>query len=234
MSTLQDVLSAVPIFSFLGRDELAAVSSLFVESTHQKGEYICREGEEGNTFHIILDGELEMFVGPEDSPRVLSILKKGDFFGEMVLLQGGRRTASVMVTRRAHLVTLDRASFNSLFLKNPKALEYFTRVLCKRIADANKGGVVRKSTMAISISSSRADLRGKTMLAKALAAVLFDLTGSQVLVIGVSSDSEPKGEGPKGPPGRGAGDRAHVVAASEPRRAEPQLQSVCPVGPATG
>ena len=103
MSSLQDVLSTVPIFSFLGRDEIAAVAPLFVESIHQKGEYICREGEEGNTFHIILDGELEVFVGQDDSPRVLSILKKGDFFGEMVLLQGGKRTASVMVTRRAHL-----------------------------------------------------------------------------------------------------------------------------------
>ena len=43
--------------------------------------------------------------------------------------------------------------------------------------------------MAISISSSRADLRGKTMLARALAAVLYDLTGSQVLVVRLSSDS---------------------------------------------
>ena len=129
--------------------------SLFTESTHQKGEYVCREGEEGDTFHIILDGELEVFVGQGESARVLSILKKGDFFGEMVLLQGGKRTASVVVTRRARLVTLDRASFNSLFLKNPKALEYFTRVLCKRVADANKGGMVRKSTMAISIGSAR-------------------------------------------------------------------------------
>jgi NTE family protein len=203
MSSLQDVLSTVPIFSFLGKDEIAAVGSLFVESIHQKGEYICREGEEGSTFHIILDGELEVFVGQDDSARVVSILKKGDFFGEMVLLQGGRRTASVIVTRRAHLVTLDRASFNSLFMKNPKALEYFTRVLCKRIADANKGGVVRESTMAISISASGAGLRGKSMLAKALAAVLFDITGSQVLVLRISSDSGGRGEVL---PGRGAGE----------------------------
>ena len=118
MTDLQDVLSTIPIFSFLGRNEIAAVQSLFTESTHQKGEYICREGEEGHTFHIILDGELEVIVGQGDKARVISILKKGDFFGEMALLQGGRRTASVAAARRAHLVTLDRQSFNSLFLKN--------------------------------------------------------------------------------------------------------------------
>lgn len=195
MNNLQDILSTIPIFSFLGPNEIAAVQSLFVESTHQKGEYVCREGEEGDTFHIILDGELEVIVGQDDSARVLSILKKGDFFGEMALLQGGKRTASVVVARRAVLITLDRSSFNSLFLKNPKALEYFTRVLCKRIADANKGNVVRKSTMAISIGSARESLQGKTMLSKALAAVLHDLTGSQILLVRLSSDDAgPKGE----------------------------------------
>ena len=195
MSSLQDILSTIPIFSFLGKNEIAAVQPLFVESTHQKGEYICREGEEGDTFHIILDGELEVIVGENETARVLSILKKGDFFGEMVLLQGGKRTASVVVSRRARLVTLDRASFNSLFLKNPKALEYFTRVLCKRIANANKGDVVRKSTMAISIGAARENLQGKTMLAKALAAVLHDITGSEILLVRLSPDTAgPRGE----------------------------------------
>src|SRR5882757_8413615 len=101
MTGLQDILSTIPIFSFLGRNEITAVQSLFVESTHQKGEYIRREGEEGDTFHIILDGELEVFAGQDESIRVLSILNKSDFFGELALLQGGQRTASVMVSRRA-------------------------------------------------------------------------------------------------------------------------------------
>jgi NTE family protein len=195
MTDLQDILSTIPIFSFLGRAEIAAVQSLFVESTHQKGDFICREGEEGHTFHIILDGELEVIAGQGDTTRVLAILKKGDFFGEMALLQGGKRTASVVAARRAQLVTLDRTSFNSLFLKNPKALEYFTRVLCKRVADANKGDVVRKSTMTISVGSTRENLHGKTMLSKALAAVMHDITGVDILLVHVSADeSGPQAE----------------------------------------
>ena len=183
MNNLQEILSTIPLFSFLGKNEVAAVQSLFTESVHEKDDYICREGEEGNTFHVILDGEFEVIVGQGDSARVVSILKQGDFFGEMALLQGDRRTASVMATRRSHLVTLDRASFNSLFLKNPKALEYFTRVLCKRIAEANKGQTVRKSTMVISIGSAHKNLRGKTMLSEALASVLHDITGAQILLV---------------------------------------------------
>ena len=188
MTNLENLLSTIPLFSFLGRNEIAAVQALFTESTHQKGEYICREGEEGNTFHVILDGELEVVLGEGDAARALNVLKKGDFFGEMALLQGGKRTASVVAARRTQLITLDRTSFNSLFLKNPKALEYFTRVLCKRVADANKGDKVRKSTMTISIGAARQNLRGKSMLSQALAAVLHDLTGSQVLLVHVLAD----------------------------------------------
>jgi NTE family protein len=193
MSDLHEILSTIPIFSFLGKNEVAAVQSLFTESVHEKDDYICREGDEGNTFHVILDGEFEVIVGQGDSARVVSILKQGDFFGEMALLQGDRRTASVVAARRSHLVTLDRSSFNSLFLKNPKALEYFTRVLCKRIAEANKGHIVRKSTMAISIGSAHKNLRGKTMLSQALASVLHDITGGQVLLV-VSDREGPKRE----------------------------------------
>src|SRR5689334_13133313 len=112
MADLHGILSTIPIFSFLGKNEVAAVQSLFTDSVHEKGEYICREGDEGNTFYVILDGEFEVIVGQGDSARVVSILKQGDFFGEMALLQGDKRTASVVATRRSHLVTLDRSSFN--------------------------------------------------------------------------------------------------------------------------
>ena len=46
MVDLKDLLSTIPIFSFLGQSEITAVESLFVESTHQKGEYVCHEGEQ--------------------------------------------------------------------------------------------------------------------------------------------------------------------------------------------
>jgi NTE family protein len=183
MADWQDLLSTIPIFSFLGRNELAAVQELFVEETHQKGDLICRQGDEGDTFYVVLDGELDVLVG-EGAGHVIAVLKRGDFFGEMALLQGGKRTASVAVGRRARLLSLHRAAFNSLFLKSPKALEYFTRILCKRLADMNKGEVMRGSTLTISVGSS-AGLKGKTMIATFLADYLHELTGQDVLRVSV-------------------------------------------------
>lgn len=181
MADWKAVLSTIPIFSFLGHAELAAVEELFVEETHQKGDVICRQGEEGNTFYVVLDGEFDVLVGEKDQ-HLIAVLKHGDFFGEMALLQGGRRTATVIASRRARLISLDRLAFNSLFMKNPKALEYFTRVLCKRLASMNKGEVMRGSTLTIAVGS-KPGLLGKTTVASYLADYLHELTGHDVLLV---------------------------------------------------
>ncbi len=191
MKDFQDLLATIPIFSFLGRAETAAVEQLFVESTHQKGDVICRQGDEGETFHVILDGELDVLSGE----KVVTILKSGDFFGEMALLQGGKRTATVVANRRVRLMTLDRASFNSLFMKNPKALEYFTRVLCRRLASTSSGEKTRGSSMVLTVGSRRHSLKGKSLVASSLAGVLHDLTRADVIIVRVkSTDQAPGGD----------------------------------------
>src|SRR5438067_3286841 len=191
MADLQDLLSTIPIFSFLGRTELAAVQELFVEETRQKGETICKQGDEGNTFYVVLDGELDVLAG-EGGNHLIAVLKRGDFFGEMALLQGGKRTATVTASRRARLMSLDRAAFNTLFLKNPKALEYFTRILCKRLASMNKGEVFRGSTLTIAVGA-RPGLKGKSIIAASLAAFLHELTGQEVLLVHVRAGEKTDG-----------------------------------------
>jgi NTE family protein len=183
MADWHDLLQTIPIFSFLGRAELAAVQELFIEVVHQKGDVICRQGEEGNTFYVVLDGELDVMVG-EATQQLIAVLKRGDFFGEMALLQGGKRTATVMASRRARLMSLDRTAFNTLFMKNPKALEYFTRILCKRLANMNKGEVMRGSTLTITIGAEPG-LKGKSLVSAYIADYLHELTGQDVLLVNV-------------------------------------------------
>jgi NTE family protein len=183
MADWHDLLATIPIFSFLGRSELAAVQELFIEEIHQKGDIICRQGEEGNTFYVVLDGELDVLAGEHDQ-NLIAILKRGDFFGEMALLQGGKRTATVAASRRARLMSLDRGAFNTLFMKNPKALEYFTRILCKRLANMNKGEVTRGSTLTITVGS-QPGLKGKSLVASCLADYIHELTGQDVLLVTV-------------------------------------------------
>ena len=85
----------------------------------------------------------------------------------MALLQGGKRSATVIVKRRARLLSLDKASFDVLFPKDPKTLEHFTRVLCKRLASVSKGAAVHGTTTTIGVLG-RPGLMGKSIVAAGL------------------------------------------------------------------
>ncbi|HYK91105.1 MAG TPA: cyclic nucleotide-binding and patatin-like phospholipase domain-containing protein [Acidobacteriota bacterium] len=192
MAQWMELLSTIPIFSFLSKAELEALHDHFVEVSFGKGDTVCRVGDPGNTFYVVLSGELEVWGGSEGKIRT-GTLRERDFFGEMALLQGGKRTATVTVARRARLLALDKESFERLFLRNPKAVEYFARVLCKRLASVTKGESGGRATMTISVASLPG-LKGKSLIASALAGVLKDITRANTLVV----QARPSEEGPQG------------------------------------
>ncbi|MBI2820696.1 MAG: cyclic nucleotide-binding domain-containing protein [Acidobacteria bacterium] len=183
MPDWQEFLSTIPIFSLLTRAELASVQDLFQEVSYEKGDTICRIGDEGDVFYVVLSGELEVWGGSEGD-RMVGTLGPRDFFGEMVMLQGGKRTATIKVARRARLLSLDKAGFERVFLINPKAIEYFARVLCKRLATTTRGEAARRATTTISIVG-RPGLKGKTLVASVLAALLTDISANRVLLVEV-------------------------------------------------
>src|SRR5579872_2230957 len=112
MTDWRDFLGSIPMFAFLHADELANLQGLFVESTHQKGDVLFHSGDEGDTFSIVVRGELEVWAGA-GTERLTGTLKRGDFFGEMALLQGGKRTATIKVKRQTELISLAKASFDT-------------------------------------------------------------------------------------------------------------------------
>jgi NTE family protein len=183
-----DFLASLPIFSFFSRAELAAAEPQFTEVTFPKNEAVVRIGEPGDIFYVVLDGELEVWDA-SDPPRQTGTLRSGDYFGEMALLQEGKRTATVTVARRARLIAIDKPAFDRLFLRNPKAIEYFARVLSKRLAGVTRAERIRRATTPIAVGS-RAGLKGETVVAHTLALLLKQLTGTEVAYIEVRPSHE--------------------------------------------
>jgi NTE family protein len=184
-----DFLANVPIFRFFTRAELEAAQGLFKEVSFAKDDVVVRIGEPGDTFFVVLEGELEVWDGSQP-PRQTGSLKRGDYFGEMALLQGGKRTATVTVARRADLLAIDKPAFDRLFLQNPKAIEHFARVLSKRLAGVTRGERLQRATMTISVAGAR-DLRGESLVARALASILAQITGTRVVHVEVRLTREP-------------------------------------------
>jgi len=183
-----DFLATIQIFSFFTRPELEAAEKLFKDISYAKDDVVVRLGDPGDTFYVVLDGELEVWDASVP-PRQTGTLRRGDFFGEMALLQGGKRTATVTVARRAHLLAIDKPAFEELFLKNPKAIEYFARVLSERLAGVTRGARIQRATTTISVASGKG-LKGETVLAFCLAAILKKITTTEVVYVEVRPSHE--------------------------------------------
>jgi uncharacterized membrane protein len=123
-----DTLRQVPLFESLD-DEAARKLCQLLESTDCKAEtFLFRAGDEGDAMYLIERGKVRICVRATDGREmVLTELGRGDFFGEMVLFDGQRRSADAIVAEDARLAVLSREHFLSFMRSNPNvALEMLT------------------------------------------------------------------------------------------------------------
>src|SRR5438876_5566859 len=123
-----DTLRQVPLFESLD-DEAADELCHLLESLDCKaGAFLFRAGDEGNAMYIIERGKVRICVHTVDGREVtLTELDRGDFFGEMALLNGQRRSADAVVAEDAQLAVLSREHFLSFLRSSPDiALEMLT------------------------------------------------------------------------------------------------------------
>lgn len=101
------------------------------------GEIIFRQGDAGDSFYIIKKGsvDVDVFAAKEGGEGVVvATLGPGDFFGEMSLLTGAARTATIRVNEDAEFVVIDRESFRDTLVHNPSIAESLSRILAERQA----------------------------------------------------------------------------------------------------
>jgi len=89
-----ELITRVPLFAELGQDELAQVARLFKERRFAQGETVVMEGSGGAAFFVIASGEATVLVGASSRPP----LRPGDYFGEIALIDEGRRSATITAT----------------------------------------------------------------------------------------------------------------------------------------
>jgi phosphoserine phosphatase RsbU/P len=134
-----NLLSKIPLFSVLPVDELDHLQSMLQTKTLQPGEILFREGEPGEHFYILSDGELEILLGAETSEElILNTLGPGEYLGEMSLIvPGGERTATARARKKALLLAMSRDEFNELIKQYPVLAQSMVRVLSKRLDSTN-------------------------------------------------------------------------------------------------
>ena len=138
-SAILALLGKVPMFQFLGMQELGAMASSLKLQTYEPGKVIFRKDDPGTTLHIIAAGAVKIYLpseGGEEAP--LAMLKSGDYFGELALLDTGARTASAMALGRTATLTLERDEFLRFITTYPQGAAAVFKSLAALIRKQNE------------------------------------------------------------------------------------------------
>lgn len=122
MKTRIELLSRVPLFKALSENELKKLAQVMIFRRYNKNEAILMEDEESaNSMFVIVSGKIRVSVsGYEGREAILAIMEPGDYFGEMSVIDGEPRSASVYAVEPTELMILRREDLLVQIEKNPK------------------------------------------------------------------------------------------------------------------
>ena len=117
----EKVLADVDLFSTLSEAQRADLAAATVAHTFGDGEAIVRQGEPGHSMYVLCSGRVAVLLEP--GRQEVAVIEQGGYFGEMSLLTGEPRTATVVARGEAVVLELDAALFRRLGEESPVALE---------------------------------------------------------------------------------------------------------------
>lgn len=123
-------LEAVPLFAGLSQKDREKVARWADTVDLPAGKHLLEEGRLPHEFFVILEGQVEVSHGDEH----LATLGPGDFFGEIALIEHGRRTATVVAASPTTLAVMSPTSFDAMRREMPRVAERVEAVIRERIA----------------------------------------------------------------------------------------------------
>jgi CRP/FNR family transcriptional regulator, cyclic AMP receptor protein len=137
-----DILKNIDLFADLPFPALDRLADLFYERVFRKGETVFPEESVGSSMMIIVSGEVRISqLSPSNTEETLVVLKKGDFFGEMALLEDMPRSASAIAHTDIFVLEISRERFMTLLEKDPESgvrvLLILARKLSSRLREAD-------------------------------------------------------------------------------------------------
>jgi CRP-like cAMP-binding protein len=127
-------LSQVPMFNGCSQRDLQTIARVVKDIDHSAGTVIAREGEPGIGLFVIADGTAEVTIGGAKKAS----LGPGEFFGEIALLDGGPRTATVTATSDVKLLGLTEWVFRGLMQEHPTIAVKTLQAMAGRLRNATK------------------------------------------------------------------------------------------------
>lgn len=135
-----ELLAKAELFSGLDRITLAKLAANLEHVTFVKGQAACVQGEAGDSLYLVAEGTFGVYVGGQDEKPAVRVaeFKRGGCFGEMALLTGEPRSATVMSDGDGELLRLDHERFSELVRIDPNIGLALSASLSRRLGTASR------------------------------------------------------------------------------------------------
>jgi small-conductance mechanosensitive channel/CRP-like cAMP-binding protein len=130
---VREGLTRIDLFRGLADDELDGLAKSVKVAPFAAGELVTRQDAKANWLYVLTQGQVEIRVNlPDGDTKRVHMLAAPDFFGEMALVTGGRREASVIALTDIECLRVDRATFGALLERRPEIAQEVAEVLAER------------------------------------------------------------------------------------------------------
>jgi len=124
----------VSLFADLPDEDIRALMAVARKRTFRAGEVIFHREDVGQVLYVIKEGKVNIcLISPEGQEISLVVLGKGDFFGELAILDGLPRSTDAIALERVECYTLQRSDFHNAIMKNPKIAIQVLEILSRRL-----------------------------------------------------------------------------------------------------
>lgn len=127
-----ECLSRIPIFAPLSGEELETLAHASNDRIFAPGEAIVRKGQEGNSMFVIIRGAVKVQIPENGVVKTINNLRTNDYFGEMSLLTGEPRTATVVAVEETEVLQIKKTALKAIFEANPQLVKSIYELIEER------------------------------------------------------------------------------------------------------
>jgi CRP/FNR family cyclic AMP-dependent transcriptional regulator len=132
-----NILKSIPFFAGLSDKELSDLNNVISRKSFSRNEIILMEQDTPNYMYVIFSGKVKVVqISIEGREKLLTYHEKGEFFGEMALVDGKTSPATIIAIEDTDIGLINRASFETSLLQNEKVLRQFIIMLCRRLRES--------------------------------------------------------------------------------------------------
>ncbi len=127
-------LSNISIFEKLSADEIAKLGAIVTRKTYAPDTAVVFEGEPSDALYVLLSGSAKVYVTSDDGQqKILKLLGPGEMFGELAMLDGHPRSATVGTLESTEMASISRKDFQAFVASHPEVLWKVLETLCERV-----------------------------------------------------------------------------------------------------